>query len=158
MAEPKTVKEETTAPAEDKDIEIEALKKQLAELKAEAAAAIEELKANAAAAIEAQKQEYEAALAEAAKTPGEAAAPVQVVDDGEERVTIRLFKDGGKYKDDVFVAVNGETCVVKRGVPVQIKKKFADVLERSMKQDEATAALIERESSSYAEQAKLYNV
>lgn len=139
MANEKDTAQQTPA-SEEKDDELEKLKKELAALKKENSALKKDL--------EEEKQKAEAAPP----------APVPVVDDGEERVTIRLFKDGGKYKDDVFVAVNGETCVVKRGVPVQIKKKFAEVLERSMKQDEATAALIERESTDYAEQAKRYNV
>ncbi|MBD5161429.1 MAG: hypothetical protein HDT14_05330 [Oscillibacter sp.] len=69
-------------------------------------------------------------------------------------VSIRLFKDNDKYKDDVFVAVNGERVQIKRGETVMIKRKFADVLEQSMKQDMATAGLIERESTRYDEEAK----
>lgn len=71
------------------------------------------------------------------------------IDPGEELVTVRLFKDGGRYKDDVFVAVNGERVQIKRGEPVAIKRKFADVLEQSMSQDAATASLIERQSAEY---------
>lgn len=80
------------------------------------------------------------------------------VDSGNELVTIRLFKDGEKYKDDVFVAVNGESVQIKRGETVRIKKKFADVLEQSMAQDTATANLIERESSRYEAEAKARNL
>ncbi|PWL46852.1 MAG: hypothetical protein DBY45_01835 [Clostridiales bacterium] len=80
------------------------------------------------------------------------------VDSGNELVTIRLFKDGEKYKDDVFVAVNGESVQIKRGETVRIKKKFADVLEQSMVQDTATANLIERESSRYEAEAKARNL
>ena len=41
---------------------------------------------------------------------------------GEELVSIRLFKDNDKYKDDVFVAVNGEAIQIKRGETVKIKR------------------------------------
>lgn len=68
---------------------------------------------------------------------------------GEELVSIRLFKDNDKYKGDVFVAVNGQSVQIKRGERVEIKKKFADVLEQSLEQDQRTAGLIERESSAY---------
>ena len=34
---------------------------------------------------------------------------------------------GGKQKD-IFCSVNGETCVIKRGIPVKIKRKFHEVL------------------------------
>ena len=79
-------------------------------------------------------------------------------DAGDELVSIRLFKDNDKYKDDVFVAVNGERVQIKRGETVQIKRKFADVLEQSMKQDTATANMIERESSAYARQAAALDI
>jgi vacuolar-type H+-ATPase subunit H len=59
--------------------------------------------------------------------------------DLEQYVTVRLFKDKGKYKDDVFVAVNGESCLIQRGKDVRIKRKFAQVLEQSMRQDEFAA-------------------
>jgi hypothetical protein len=63
--------------------------------------------------------------------------------DLEELVTVQLFKDSDKYKDDVFVAVNGEALLIQRGKPVRIKKKFALALEQSMRQDEYTASYSE---------------
>ena len=59
-----------------------------------------------------------------------------------EYVEIELFKDTGKYKDDVTVAVNGETCLVQRGKKVKIKRKFAQVLEDSRTQDIKTSDFI----------------
>lgn len=76
----------------------------------------------------------------------------------DELVSIQLFKDNDKYKDDVFVAVNGERVQIKRGQPVQIKRKFADVLEQSMRQDTATANMIERQSADFQAKAKALNV
>ena len=70
-------------------------------------------------------------------------------DPGEELVDLMLFKDSGKYADDVFVAVNGETCLVKRGVPVKIKRKFAEVIQHSMEQDASTAQLIEQAGQNF---------
>ena len=35
-------------------------------------------------------------------------------------MTIRLFKDNERYRDDVFVSVNGRTFQIKRGVEVQV--------------------------------------
>ena len=83
-------------------------------------------------------------MATARKNPN-----AQRSDPGEELVDVMLFKDNGKYKDDVFVCVNGENCVVQRGKPVKIKRKFAEVLRQSMEQDASTAQLIERESRSF---------
>ena len=51
-----------------------------------------------------------------------------------EKVTVKLFKDNGKYKDDVFVAVNGIGMVVPRGVEVKIPRKYAIALANSEKQ------------------------
>lgn len=67
-----------------------------------------------------------------------------------ELVKVKLFKDNNKYKDDVYVSVNGENCVIKRGVEVEIKRKFAAVLDASDLQDYETSMLIEQKSSEYA--------
>ena len=67
-----------------------------------------------------------------------------------ELVKVRLFRDNNKYKDDVFVSVNGENCVIKRGVEVEVKRKFAEVLNTSDFQDYETSMLIEQKSSEFA--------
>ena len=67
-----------------------------------------------------------------------------------EPVEVKLFKDNNKYKDDVFVSVNGENCVIKRGERVKVKRKFADVLDKSDMQDYETSLLIEKKSSEFA--------
>lgn len=68
-----------------------------------------------------------------------------------ELVEVKLFKDNNKYKDDVFVAVNGENCVIKRGEKVMVKRKFAELLDCSDLQDYETSLLIEKKSSEFAE-------
>ncbi len=67
-----------------------------------------------------------------------------------ELVKVKLFRDNNKYKDDVFVSVNGENCVIKRGIEVEIKRKFAGVLDKSDLQDYETSMLIEKKSSEFA--------
>ena len=69
---------------------------------------------------------------------------------GEELVEVKLFKDNDKYKEPVFVGVNGETVAIERGVRVQIKRKFAEVLDNSDKQDYETAKLIERKTDEFS--------
>lgn len=69
--------------------------------------------------------------------------------DPEELVPIYLFRDNEKYKDDVFVAVNGEGCLIQRGKQVMIKRKFAQVLQQSMEQDAKTADLITRQAEEF---------
>ena len=60
--------------------------------------------------------------------------------DLKELVTIKLFKDGEKYNDDVFVSVNGCNYQIKRGetvkVPMFIKLQL-DKAEEQRKKAEA---------------------
>jgi len=63
------------------------------------------------------------------------------------KVKIKLFKDNDKYKDDVFVGVNGKAYKIQRGVEVEVPRFVAEVLRLSLKQDEHTADLIAIESS-----------
>ena len=67
-----------------------------------------------------------------------------------EYVEVKLFKDNGKYKDDHVVGVNGELCHIKRGERVKIKRKFAEVLDNSDRQDYETSVLIEQKSGEWA--------
>lgn len=63
-------------------------------------------------------------------------------DEGEEYVAIKLFRDNDRYKDDVFVAVNGERCQIQRGVRTMIKRKFLWAIQNQMRQDAAYADYI----------------
>lgn len=73
-----------------------------------------------------------------------------------ELVSVKLFRDGGRYRDDVYVAVNGQNCVIKRGEWVKIKRKFALVLDASEIQDMKTAQMIESEEARFrSAEAKL---
>jgi len=56
-----------------------------------------------------------------------------------ELVTIKLFKDNDRYKDDVFVAVNGVGMMVPRGKEVEIPRKYAIALQNSEAQDSFAA-------------------
>lgn len=69
----------------------------------------------------------------------------------EEYVEIKLFKDGEKYTDDVFVCVNGDGCTIQRGIPVKVKKKFADTLVYSQEQQDYAVQYIKELSESFAE-------
>lgn len=67
-----------------------------------------------------------------------------------EYVEVELFRDNNKYKDDVYVAVNGENCNIQRGKRVKVKRKFAKTLETSSIQDFKTSELIDKKSSEFA--------
>ena len=115
--------------------------------------------------IAALKAEYEQKLAEKdaenARLRGEkksaedkARAKAQEYEDYlNEYISVKLFKDNDKYRDDVYVAVNGQNCVIKRGEWVKIKRKFALVLDASEIQVMKTAEYIEREQKSFAAQS-----
>ena len=53
----------------------------------------------------------------------------ETVDNG--MVEIRLFKDNDKYKNPLFVAVNGKAYMVERGKRVEVPKEVAEVIENS---------------------------
>ena len=57
----------------------------------------------------------------------------------EERVTIELFKDNDKYRDDLVVGVNGKYYQIQRGIPVSVPKSVAEVIANSKAQDSAAA-------------------
>ena len=78
--------------------------------------------------------------------------------DGNTLVEIELFRENKDYKDDVFVAVNGESCLVARGKKVKIKKKFADVIKQSMTQDVKTARLMDERSDEFFAEAAARNI
>lgn len=66
-----------------------------------------------------------------------------------ETVTIKLFKDSGRYSGDVFVRVDGKRYQIKRGIPVQVPRKVADVINQQLKQDQATAQMIEMKETDF---------
>ncbi len=71
-----------------------------------------------------------------------------------EYVLIKLFRDNDRYKDDVYVAINGKNCMIRRGEWVRIKRKYALVLDQSEIQDIRTAAYMEAEQNRFAEQTR----
>ena len=114
-------------------------------------------------AIAALKEEYELKLAEKeaenARLRGEKrSADERAIEAAKEYerylneyISVKLFKDNDRYKDDVYVAVNGQNCIIKRGEGVKIKRKFALVLDASEIQDMKTAEFIEREQKRFSE-------
>ena len=72
----------------------------------------------------------------------------------EDYIAIKLFKDNDRYKDDVYVAINGKNCVIKRGEWVKIKRKFALVLDQSEIQDSKAAKLMEAEQNRFVGQSR----
>ena len=53
----------------------------------------------------------------------------------ERMVPIRLFKDSDRYKDDLFVSVNGQTFLIQRGVDVEVPWYVAEVIQNAIRSD-----------------------
>ena len=70
------------------------------------------------------------------------------------KVKVKLFRDNDRYKDPVFVAVNGDRYIVPRGVEVEIPEYIYEVLERSMAEDQQTALMLERLENKFNEKTK----
>ncbi len=68
-----------------------------------------------------------------------------------EYVSIKLFRDNDKYRDDVYVSVNGKNCIIKRGEWVRIRRKFALVIDQSEIQDLKTAEFLENQQRKFEE-------
>ena len=128
----------TKKPEESASINMEDISKQIAEMLAKAREDADKIIAEAKATVKGEMTEEE----KKAKAERDAY--------WNELVEVKLFKDNNKYKDDVFVAVNGENCVIKRGERVKVKRKFAEVLDLSDMQDYETSLLIEQKSSEFA--------
>ena len=62
-------------------------------------------------------------------------------------VKIKLFKDNDKYKDDLFVGLNGRRYNIKRGVEVELPECVAEIIRLSEKQQRRTEALIDEMTS-----------
>ena len=124
--------------------ELEAMKAQIAQMIADAKAEAEAIINNA--------KEQAKAVADGKPVMSEEAKKAE--DYWNEDVEIQLFKDNGKYKDDVYVAVNGVNCLIQRGKPVKVKRKFAEVLRQSLEQDNETADMIRELESDYEKRVK----
>ena len=137
-------------PAEDKDAQIEELKKQLAEAQAQqmGSGSTEPVQAVTAPVIIAQpmtadeKSEADR-LAEQRKL--EAIANEWL----EEPVTIQLFKDGKDYKDDLFISVNNKRWQIKRGLPVTVPRKVMLLIADSEIQSIKAAEYSDQKQNEY---------
>lgn len=59
----------------------------------------------------------------------------------------------GENRQDIFVAVNGDTLVIKRGVNVKIKRKFYEVLMHAQEQEMSAYKAMENAKNAAAKAA-----
>lgn len=137
-------------PVDDKDAQIEELRKQLLEAQAQqmGSGSTEPVRAVTAPVIIAQpmtadeKSEADR-LAEQRKL--EAIANEWL----EEPVTIQLFKDGKDYKDDLFISVNNKRWQIKRGLPVTVPRKVMLLIADSEIQSIKAAEYSDQKQNEY---------
>lgn len=71
-------------------------------------------------------------------------------------VEFEAFYDGDKYKDDIFVCINGRPMQIKRGVKVMIPRAVAEVLTQSIESDRQTARMMDSLASEFDKESKKY--
>ncbi len=117
----------------------------LADVESQVKAMLEETKAEAGKIIADAKAEAEKILADAKVSASGELTDKQKEKAEEEKayydelVEVELFKDNDKYKDDVFVAVNGVGSLIQRGKKVMVKRKYALALENARNQNKSAA-------------------
>lgn len=135
----------------------EAVEKEASGLLEEARAMIAEMLS------EAEKKAQEiinAAKSEAAKPVAAASGavlPEKIVQSEEELkklVKVKLRKDRNNPKPDLFVGVNGNTFVIKRGVEVEVPGYVARLIADSEAQEEYAIEYMEKLENQYIEETK----
>lgn len=77
-----------------------------------------------------------------AKKSEEAAEVTAKAYDPTAPVKIKLFKDNGKYNDDVTVGWNGRFWQIQRGKEVEVPAGVAEIIEQSLAQRQEAAEFI----------------
>lgn len=72
----------------------------------------------------------------------------------QKKVKVKLFRDNGKYADDVVVSLNGMRYLVPRGVEAEVPEGVAEILENSQRQDDATDGMVRTLAQEWDEKAK----
>ena len=65
------------------------------------------------------------------------------------KVTIELFKDDYRYKEPLFVGINGRTFLIQRGVPVEVDDYVADFIEQQKSEEARIMRRVEQEEREY---------
>lgn len=69
-------------------------------------------------------------------------------------VTVKLFKDTGKYKDPLTVVLNGKIWRLERGIELRVPKDVKEIIDHSEYQDTMTARMIEAKEDEWKEKEK----
>ena len=72
----------------------------------------------------------------------------------QEMVEVNLFRDNGKYKDDVLVVLNGKNINVPRGKKVMVPAGVKEILDNSLAQDLAVEEYLAKREAEWENKAK----
>lgn len=62
-----------------------------------------------------------------------------------EYVKVKLFKDDYRYKNDLYVGINGKDWLIKRGKEVTLPKYVAEFIEKAMAEEARIWEKVEQE-------------
>lgn len=100
--------------------------------------------------LEAENKKLKETAAAAEEKPRGALADMAPYVETETR-KIKLFRDEYRYKEPLYVAINGRNWVIKRGVEVELPKYVADYIDQILAEEEAIRDRIDREEREYRE-------
>lgn len=100
------------------------------------------LKKTAAAEEQTAQQTVTADLPDAHFTPTSMYRPSK-------KVQIELFKDDYRYKEPLFVGINGRTWLIPRGKPVEVDDYVADFIEAQKSEEARIMRRVEAEEAEY---------
>ena len=69
----------------------------------------------------------------------------------QQKVRIKLFKDGRTYKDPLYVAVNGHNFMIERGVEVEVPRYVEEVIQNMEEQNILVSELVAEAEKGLAE-------
>jgi len=68
-----------------------------------------------------------------------------------EFVKIKLFKDDYRYKNDLYVGINGKNWWIKRGKEVTLPKYVADFIEQTMQEETRIWERVDQEEKDFSD-------
>lgn len=72
----------------------------------------------------------------------------------QEMVEVSLFRDNGKYRDDVLVVLNGKNIMVPRGKKVMVPAGVKEILDASLNQDLAVESMLAEKEAAWENKVK----
>ena len=68
----------------------------------------------------------------------------------DDMVPIKLYKDGEKYKNPLFVGINGKTWFIPRGIPFLVPRMVSDFIESNISEEAAVMEKLDKMEEEFA--------